>query len=100
MPNVYVINQSGHDYSEASHFGPIIFLSRGSINRYSTNNIYRQFTTILKDSSPDDFLLVTGLTVMNAIAASIMTHLHGKVNFLLFKQGKYIERTVVIGELF
>lgn len=99
MRKVFVVNQSGHDYTEAQRFGQVVFLSRGSTNRYATNLMYRNFAAILQNSSPDDYLLVTGLSAMNMIAASIMTYLHGKVNMLLFKQGTYLERTIVIGEL-
>lgn len=99
MRTVFVINQSGHDYAPASKFGQIIFLSKGTTNRYATNSLYRKFAEILKHSHEDDYILVTGLTIGNMIAASIMTCLHGRVNFLLFKEGRYVERTLIIGEL-
>lgn len=99
MPNVYVINRSGHDFHEAERYGKLIYLSEGSMSRYATARIYRQFAEILKHSKEDDFILTTGLSVMNCIATSIMTALHGKINLLLFKDGKYVCRTIAIHEL-
>jgi len=98
MPRVYIVSRSAHDFTNAEQFGKLVTLSEGPINRYSVNNIHRQFHSILKHSDPDDYILVCGLGIMNAVAASIMTALHGKVNFLLFKQGEYLPRNLVLKE--
>jgi len=92
---VYIVNRSAHDFSPAKPFGSIIFLSEGPMNRYSVNNMVRQFTEIMKDSSPEDYIVPCSLNVMNSIASSLFTHKHGRLNLLLFKQGDYIERNIV-----
>jgi hypothetical protein len=46
----------------------------------------------MKDSSPEDYILVGSLSVLTAIAASIFSAKHRRVNFLLWEQGRYIER--------
>lgn len=97
MPtNVYVINQSGHDFSSANFYGNLIFLSDGKINRLQTNEIYRMFLPELLKSGPEDYLLLTSLTVMNIIAACIMVKLHNKINMLIFnpKNNQYKARTI------
>lgn len=106
MTKVFVTNRGGHDHSDAERFGELIFLSEGSISRYATTQIYRQFSEKLKNSRPEDFLLPTGLTVMNLIASSIMAHMHGRINLLLYKpsnkkggQGFYVERSLLLSEL-
>jgi len=102
---VYIVNKGGHNHIDAERFGDLVFLSEGSINRYAANSIYRRFATILEDSSPEDYILITGLSVMSSIACSIFSHLHGRINLLLYKttrgekEGYYIERTIILDEL-
>lgn len=95
MSKVYIVNRSAHDFSSALKFGEIIFLSEGPMNRYSVNNMHRQFTDRMKDSHEDDYLVPCSLNVMNSVASSILAFKHGKLNLLLFKAGDYIERNIV-----
>lgn len=98
MPRVFVVNRSGHDLSKAQQFGELSFLSEGPMSRYATNNIHRQFREGLKESSPDDYLLLCGLNVMNCIACTEFSFKHGKLNLLLFKDGRYIERNLIFDQ--
>ncbi len=97
---VYIINRASHDYSGAERFGEIVYLSEGPINRYATNKIYRQMNEVLKDSSPNDYILLTGLTIMATIACSIFSVLHNRLNLLLFRPAShtYAERRLVFNE--
>ena len=106
MNKVYIVNRGGHNHDDAKRFGELIFLSEGAINRYSTGNIYRTFVEILKDSNSEDYILITGLSVMSSIACAIFARKHGRINLLLYKTSRggvdenyYIERTVMIDEL-
>jgi hypothetical protein len=96
MPKVFIINKSAHNFSATKKFGQAVYLSSGLMDRYATTNIHRQFTTFLKDSKPEDYIVLCSLNVMNAIACSIFTKMHGTLNLLLYKKGKYIERNLVI----
>lgn len=96
MKKVFIVNNSSHDFREAKHFGETVFLSEGPINRYETNSMIRNFTAIMADSSPDDYIVPCSLNVMNSIACAIFAHTHGRLNLLLFKNGKYIERNHVL----
>lgn len=96
---VYIVNKSAHDFSPANRFGEPVFLSEGPMNRYSVNNMVRQFTDIMKDSEPDDYIVPCSLNVMNSIASAIFAYKHGRLNFLLFKAGDYIERNVILDEM-
>ena len=100
MTTVYVVNDSGHDFSAAEKYGKLKFLSSGHINRYNTNEMYRLFTARLEKSRPTDFILCTSLTQMNMIAAAIMARMHGRINLLIHhsKHG-YIPRTVMLDKL-
>ncbi len=98
MPKVYITSRSAHDYSDAKNYGEIVFLSEGPMNRFNVNHIERMFYDKLRSSGPDDYLLLTGLGVMNSIACWIFGCLHKRLNLLLYKQGVYIERNMKFRE--
>jgi hypothetical protein len=95
MPKVYIINDSGHDYSEAKQFGTLVFLTKGKVASYATTQHYRVFAEKMKDAGPNDFILVTSLASMNCIAGWIMGTLGFPLNLLLFKDDKYVVRRIV-----
>lgn len=105
MPTVYIVNKGVHDHSDAERFGKLEFLSSGSVNRFATSRMYREFVEKLKDSKPEDYILPTGLTIMSIIACSIFAHMHGRVNLLVFKSanrdqnGHYVERQLMLDSL-
>ena len=92
---VFITNKSAHDFGPAEKYGKLIFLSEGSINRYATNNMHRVFKDQMEGSTEKDYIVLCSLNVMNSIACSVFVHKHGKLNLLLFKDGKYIERNLV-----
>ena len=101
MPKVYVINKSCHDLDNARRFGEIIYLSEGRIDRYATGKMYRLFNLHIRDSKPEDYILLTGLSVMQSIACSMFAAKHGRLNLLIHKvdsRGKhiYLRREVVL----
>jgi hypothetical protein len=96
MGNVYIVNKSAHNFSAADKYGKVIFLSEGSMNRYATNSMIRQFELAMNDSSPEDYIVPCSLNVMNSIACAIFSKKHGTLNLLLFKDGNYIERNHVL----
>ena len=100
MPKVYVINRSAHDYSGAERWGDIAFLSEGPVNRYATNKIYRMSKEVLAKSNPDDYILLTGLTVMAVIASAIFAVRHKRLNLLIFRPNShsYVERRMVLDD--
>jgi len=101
VPKVYIVNRGAHDHSDAERFGELIYMSEGSINRYNTNTMYREFVKKLKDSSPDDYILPTGLTIMSNIACCIFAIMHRKLNLLIYKAcpkggpGRYVQRSMI-----
>lgn len=99
MPKVFVVNRGGHDFSKAIRFGEIVFLSEGEVNKYAVSQMYRMFASKIKDSSPDDFILITSLTSMCSIVCSMFARKHGRLNLLLYKDSDYIERKILLDEL-
>jgi len=95
MSKVFIVNKSAHDFSPAEAFGEIVFLSEGPMNRYSTNNMHRLFSSRMKDSKETDHIVPCSLNVMNSIACAFFAVKHRKLNLLLFKDGEYLERNMV-----
>ena len=95
---IYIINKSSHDYAKAKEFGDLVYLSEGPINRFDTNHIHRIFWEKLQYSNGEDYLLICGLTIMNCVACGIMGSLHSRLNLLLYKDGKYIPRNLILKE--
>ena len=99
MATVFVVNKSSHDFTAAEQFGRLRYLSEGIESRYAVSKIYRMFAMSLRHSSPDDYILITGLTTMNVVACSCFSFIHGRLNLLLYKNDKYIERKIILSEL-
>lgn len=95
---VWVVNRSAHDFSKAERFGRLEFLSEGMLRKRNVSYMARKFSDSMKSSSPDDFLLPTSLTIMSMIAALCFFQLHGRVNLLIFDDGKYVSRTITFNE--
>lgn len=98
MSKVYVVSKSAHDFSDAERYGVLVPLSAGPMNRYNVNNMHRQFEDIMAESNEDDYILICGLSIMSSIACSIMAAKYGKLNLLIFRKGKYIERNLILTE--
>ena len=100
MSKVFITNRAGHDYSGAKKFGDLIFMTEGNQPRFHVSRMYSTFCEFLKDSSPDDLILMTGFAHMNSVATAIFAFLHGRLNLLLYTgRDKYIVRKVILGEL-
>ncbi len=99
MSKVYIPNKSGHDFSAAERFGTLIYLTRGNIDRFGVTNLYRELMEIMVDAQVEDHWLVSSLAIVNAVGVGILARKFGKVNFLIFKEGIYVERTLDIDAL-
>lgn len=95
MSKVFVVNQSPHNFKPAAQYGELVFMSEGSIDRFATNRMIRQFTPFLAESSDEDHLVISGPTVMNVMAAVMLARKHGGVlNILLERRGSYVQRAL------
>lgn len=96
MKKIFVINKSAHDFSDALRFGELVYLSEGSYDPYSVAHMHRVFKKMMEDSSPTDYILPTGLSIMQSVACAIFAAKHGRLNLLMFKDGRYIERKLIL----
>lgn len=99
MPTVWITNRGGHDYSAAEKYGTLHFLTEGKVKRYATSTAYREFIDQMCDATIDDWLLISSLSILNSIASAILARRFGRVNFLLFCDGKYLPRSIDIDSL-
>ena len=53
----------------------------------------------MSDSSPNDYMLITSMNVVNAIGAAVFARKHGKLNLLLYREGEYVSRELDIDAL-
>ncbi|KKM75119.1 hypothetical protein LCGC14_1393450 [marine sediment metagenome] len=96
---VYVTNKGGHSYEAAEKYGEIIYITEGTLNRFATNTLYRAFIDGMKDSQPDDYILITSMSIVNAIGAAVFARKHGCLNLLLYRSGEYVLREIDIDSL-
>lgn len=93
---VFIINKGAHDHSAARKYGEIVYLSKGTLSKYATGRMFRQFTAVLANSTEDDYILLTSLTVMCVIACAIFALKHERLNLLLYKDDSYVVRKLLL----
>lgn len=92
----YIMNQSAHDYSLAKKFADeLVFLTKGRVDRFAVNNLYRLIEEKMANSQQDDYILITSLPILAAVATAYFVQKHNCLNLLLYKSGQYIERRLV-----
>ena len=101
---VYVPNRSYHDFSEATRFGELIYLTAGKISILSIGRMYRTFMPIIQASTKEDYILVSGPSVMTSILCSMFSIKHGVLNLLIYQiggdnKGHYKQRRISFEEL-
>ena len=97
-PKVFIVNRGCHNFSAAKSYGELIFMTHGVINRYSVSEICRVFEEHLAHSTPEDYLLVSGMSTMLVVASGLLSAKHGCLNLLLYKNGKYLKRCITYEE--
>lgn len=95
MRKVYILNDGGHDYQDAERFGEIVFCLN-DVDRWDISQMYRELVPILSKANPDDYLVISSLTSLCCVATAILSERFGEVHFLIFKDGKYIPRDLVM----
>lgn len=83
VPKVYITNYNyAFDYTGAEGFGEPIFMTQGVVpNQHLLQklDIFRKFAA---QSSPEDYLLLSGSNVLCAMATIAWAEVHGSVNIL------------------
>jgi hypothetical protein len=93
-PTVFVVNRSCHDFSAAEKFGNLKFMTEGMIGKFNTGTMYRAVRRSLVSATADDYLLLTGQSILTAIATAAFATKFRQVNFLLYcgAENRYVVR--------
>ena len=98
---IYVVAKGLHSWDLAAEYGELIFLSTAPIGRTGISNMTRLFAPVLANSQPDDYILITGLSVMCSIACTLFALRHKRLNLMMFDAAseKYIKRSIILDDL-
>jgi hypothetical protein len=100
MPTkVYIPNKSGHNYKDAERYGELVFITAGVQNKYSVNHMVRIWQEVIKDSSPEDCIVLTGLNIICAIGCAVFARKHGRINLLIWRNERYIKREEILEDI-
>ena len=95
-PVVWVPNRGIHDYSDAERFGDVMLLTEGRIQRFAVGSLFQEIKEGLEEALSYDYLLVSSLSIVTSIATAILAHKFGRINYLMFCDGAYIERNIIL----
>jgi len=96
---VFIANKSGHDFSDANRYGEANYVTTGQINRFSVGYMARKWMLALLKSKKEDYILLTSLTILTVVGAAIFGWLHGRLNLLIFRNNRYMARTIIFEQL-
>lgn len=95
MTKVYVVNKSNHDFSKAEKFGELVYVTKGRLHRYNVNDMVRKANEAFENSMKEDYIVLCSLNVLNSVVCATFAMKHKRLNLLLYKSGKYLERNIV-----
>ena len=95
MSKVFIPNKGVHDYSDAERFGEIVFCTDGILSKFAVSQMHRLLSESMKDSTKEDWILATSLTILVSVASSIFVNKHGRLRLLLYDGERYVDREIV-----
>lgn len=96
MRKVYIMNDGGHNYDDAKRFGQLVFCTDKVIKKSDTAQMFRELSVALEDAVADDYILVSSLASLCCVATGIMANRFGEVHLLLYDNGQYVERDLIL----
>lgn len=82
MSKVWIVNYAGHDYSDATRFGELDFITKGYVSRGSLDRLLYGVAESVARSEPSDWFLPSGMILLNVLAAVLWVKRHGKIKIL------------------
>jgi len=100
MTKVIVPNRSSHDFSDASRYGEVLFMTVGTLPKYSVADMTRVWNEffIKHEISKDDYILPSALPIFTHIGCALFALKFGQLNLLLFVRNKYAARKLMLKE--
>lgn len=86
MKRVFVTNYAGHDFAKAENFGEIYFLTRGYISLQSLDRVNFLVAKAMHDYdiTPEDYLLLSGMSIICVMSAVLWYHKFSSCNLLIW----------------
>lgn len=101
---VFVSNFSrSHEYASAARYGALRPITSGNFPIFKTNRLREEIAKALCESTKEDFLLLSGSSVVAGLCMSMWLEQHGQVKLLLFDRAQtpqqYVTRVITRKEL-
>ena len=94
---VFVTNKSpDHDYTSATKFGSLRFVTSGNYPVFKTARLIEEITDVLVYSEANDYILPSGSATIAAIVLTIWLEMHSQARILLWDrtQSSYVLREI------
>lgn len=83
---VYITNNSGYPYDQASKYGEFVFLTRGYMYYHNINDIIKKLGNIIDEATEDDYLCLSGNNFICALALHLWSNKHSICKVLHWDQ--------------
>ena len=91
MSTVYIPNHAGHDYSGAMQFGNVKVITEGRLEKFKLHEFFVICEEAMRDSKEEDYILISGLASVCAIACGIISQKSNKLNILVYRGDRYVK---------
>ncbi len=90
-PTVYITNKSStHDYSSALRYGAMRFVTTGNYPIFKTARLQEEIIEALINSSPEDYLLLSGSSAVAAMCVLVWFQMHSVAKILLWDRTQQV----------
>lgn len=97
---VFVVNHREQDMKPAEKFGKILVLVEGKANIFGVDKVLGELKIKLKDSRPEDYVMLCGSLLLNSLVTGLWVVKHPKLKLLMwdFRTSSYVERILDQGD--
>lgn len=79
---VWIINEGGHPYEKGKKFGRLVPLTIGNVNHFNLDRLMVSIAPRLRSATAEDYLLISGSPILNALVVSLWLARFSKANLL------------------
>lgn len=97
MPKVFVANYQDMDFTPAQQFGELVFITQGYIPLNDLEKVRAQIKKFVDLSSPSDYIIQNGPSVIVTLLAVLWFMKHGYINMLSWNSKTKSYKHFVVG---
>ncbi len=98
MRKVYIFGSPANDYSDAHRYGELHFISIPERAKWDISHLHELLQEEMGLAEADDLFIIGGLASVCCVATAVMVEWYGRVNFLIYKNDRYVERRIVTNQ--